>query len=63
MGLFDIITDPIENVLDIGDALLSGEDITKRQVAKLINDGMTVAAIAAGTGMAVDVIEALIEDD
>lgn len=60
--MFNFITDAVENALDVADSFLSGEDITKRQVAKLVSDGLSVAAIASATGLAVDVIEKLLDD-
>ena len=60
--MFNFITDAVENALDVGDALLSGEDITKRQVAKLISDGLSVYAISEATGLAVDAVKKYIED-
>lgn len=60
--MFDFITNAVENVLDIGGSLLSGEDITNQQIAKLISDGVSVAVIASSTGLAVDVIEQILED-
>lgn len=58
--MFDFITDAVENALDVADAVLSGEDITKRQVARLVSDGLSVASIASATGVAVEVVEKMI---
>lgn len=60
--MFDFITDAVENALDVADGIVSGEDVTKRQVARLISDGLSVAAIASATGLAVSVIEKLTDD-
>jgi len=60
--MFDFITDAVENALDVADGLVSGEDISKRQVARLISDGLSVAAIASATGIAVSVIENLMDE-
>lgn len=60
--MFGILTDSIENVLNIADSLLSGEDITKKEVAKLVNDGIEIAVIANAAGVGVEVIEALMEE-
>lgn len=60
--MFNFITDAIENTLDVADSLLSGEDVTKKQIAKLISDGLSVYAISSATGLAVDVIQKYIED-
>lgn len=59
--MFNFITDAIENTLDVADSLLSGEDVTKKQIAKLISDGLSVYAISSATGLAVDVIQKYIE--
>jgi hypothetical protein len=60
--MFNFITDAIENTLDVADSLISGEDVTKKQIAKLISDGLSVYAISSATGLAVDVIQKYIED-
>lgn len=60
--MFDFLTDAIENALDVADSVLSGEDVTKRQVARLVSDGLSIATIASATGLAVDVIERLVDD-
>jgi hypothetical protein len=60
--MFGFITDAVENALDVADGLVSGEDISKRQVARLISDGLSVAAIASATGLAVSVIENLMDE-
>ena len=61
--MFDLLTESIENGLSILGDLLEGEVPTKRQVAKLIADGVSVYAIAEASGVAVDVIQALVDDD
>lgn len=60
--MFGFITDAVENVLDIGCSILDGEDVTKNQVAKLISDGVSIAVIASAAGVAVEVIEHIMED-
>ena len=55
--MFDFFTDSVENVLNVTDSLISGEDITKHQVAKLVSDGMSIVAIASITGIAVETLE------
>lgn len=60
--MFNFITDAVENALDVADGLVSGEDISKRQVARLISDGLSVAAIASATGVATSVIENLFDE-
>lgn len=51
--MFDFITDSIENGLDILGGLVEGDAPSKRQVAKLIADGVSVYAISEATGLAV----------
>jgi hypothetical protein len=61
--MFGLLTSAIENTLDITVNLLTeGELPTKRQVDKLIDDGVSIYAISEATGFAVDVIESIIED-
>ena len=60
--MFNILTDAIENALTVVGDLAEGEVPTKRQVAQLISDGVTVAVIAAATGFSVEVIEELLDD-
>ena len=60
--MFDFLTDAVENALDVADSVLSGEDVTKRQVARLVSDGLSIAAIASATGLAVEIIEKMVDD-
>ena len=60
--MFDFITDPIENALEVCDGILEGELPSKRQAAKLIADGVSIYTIAQASGFAVETIEALIDD-
>ena len=63
--MFKFLTDSIENAIDVGVGLVSfGEagDFSKESVAKLIADGLTVAVIAHGYGVAEDVIQELLDD-
>lgn len=60
--IFNLIEDAITNALDIGESLIDGDGPSKRQVAKLISDGLTVAAIASATGLAIDVIQKMMEE-
>lgn len=59
--MFGILTDAIEETLNVGESLLSGEGVSKKQIAKLVDAGLTVYAISESTGLAVDVIESLID--
>lgn len=60
--MFNFITDSIENALDVTDRLLSLESPKKRQVAKLIADGLSIYAVSEITGVAVDIIEKLVDE-
>ena len=64
MGLFDGIVDEVENALDVGEKVvtLEWDRIDRREVARLIASGMTVAAIAHAAGVAEDVVQAMIDD-
>lgn len=59
--MFDFIENAIVNAMDVVEDLFEG-DLSKRKVAKLISDGLTVGAIAHGFGVAEDVIESVLED-
>lgn len=61
--MFNFLTDAVENALNVTGAVLSGEDISSRQVARLISDGMSIAAIAAMFGVGADVIQKMIDEE
>lgn len=61
--MFKMLTDAIDNTLSVVGGVLTGELPTQRQVAQMISDGMTIAAIAAATGLAVEVIEKIVAGD
>ncbi|NRA81629.1 MAG: hypothetical protein HRU18_25810 [Pseudoalteromonas sp.] len=61
--VFGLVSGIVENALDIGEAILSGEGPTKKNVAKLVDDGFSIAVIAMGFGVAEDVIEKLLKGD
>lgn len=63
MMVFGFFTDAIENALDVTFDIVTGEIPSKRKVAKLIDAGLTVAAIAAAFGVGEEVITSLIEDN
>lgn len=56
------IVGAVENTLDVAEGLLDGELPSKRQIGKLISDGMTVAMLAEAYGVAESVIEDMIND-
>lgn len=59
--MFSFLTNSVYNALDVVSDLVDGE-INQRKVAKLIADGLTIAAVAAMFGVAEDAIEKLLED-
>lgn len=61
--MFDFLEKSIENALGITGDLLDGEIPQKEQIAKLIADGLTIAAVSEMTGVAIEVIEKLQEVD
>jgi len=60
--MFGFFEDAVVNVLDIGSDLLEGELPSKRQLAKLVDAGMSIYAISEITGIATDVLENMAED-
>lgn len=63
-GIFDGLTNTVENVIDVGVGVLTlGEygDFSKRTVAKMVADGIEIYAIAQFFDVAEDVIESMIE--
>lgn len=59
--MFNLLTDAIENTLDIGTNLLDGELPSNNQIARLLDAGLSVYAISEITGLTVDVIEEIRE--
>lgn len=60
--MFKMLTDAIDNTLTVVGGVFAGDLPTQRQVAQMISDGMTIAAVASATGLAVEVVEKLLED-
>lgn len=58
--MFDFLTDSIHNALNVADGLMEGELPTKMQLARLIADGVSIAAISEVTGMTVNAIEEIL---
>lgn len=61
--MFDFIFKSVDNALSLVGDIMTGEDIDRRKVSKLVADGVSIAVIASAAGVAVDVIEKLLEDD
>lgn len=59
--MFGMLINPIVNLFSIGESIVEGDGPTKRQVAQLVDDGVTIAAIATGFGVGIDVIQNLLE--
>lgn len=60
--MFNIFTDSVENALDVMGGLIEGEIPTSRQVAELVDAGVSLYSISEATGVAVDVLEKILED-
>jgi len=60
--VFGLLTDIIETGLDVVEGLCYGELPTKRQVAELVDAGMTIYTISEVTGFSQDVIQDLLDD-
>lgn len=54
--------DSVENAIDVATDAACLETPQRRQVARLLADGLEIAAVAAATGIAEDVIAQLAED-
>lgn len=62
--MFNFLTNMIDNALGVAGDILDGETPSRRRVAQLLSDGVSVVAIAALFGVGVDVIDALgVRDD
>jgi hypothetical protein len=61
--MFSFLTDSIENALDVVGDVMTGEDVNKRQVAKLIADGVSVVALAGALNMTVDAVRSMVEEE
>ncbi len=61
--VFGFFTDAIDNALSVAGDILDGETPSRRKVAKLIDAGLSVAVIAAGFGVAEEVIADLMDSD
>lgn len=61
--MFGIFNNAIDSVLTPIGKLLDGEDITKNDLIRLADTGLSVYAIAEMTGLAVSVVEKLLEDN
>lgn len=61
--MFGLFTNVVKTTLDVGGGLLEGRTPSKRQIAELVDAGLTVAAISATLGVAEDVIIAAMEEN
>lgn len=61
--MFDFVFKSVDNALSLVGDIMTGEDIDRRKVSKLVADGVSIALIASAAGVAVDVIERMLEDD
>lgn len=61
--MFNFISNAVGNALDITGSILTGEGVTSKQIAKLVDDGLTVAEIASLTGLTTAAVRSLLSDD
>ena len=61
--MFDKLINMVDNALSVGFGLVTGDLPTQRQVATLIADGLSVAAIAVMFGVGEDIILELLDGD
>ena len=59
--VFGLFTDAAEAALNVLDDTVSLELPEKRDVAKLIDAGLTVAAVASALGVAEDVVQQVLD--
>ena len=58
--MFSFLTDAIDNAFTVVGNVMTGEDVSQRQVAQLFADGLSIVAISGATGLAVEVVEELL---
>ena len=61
--MFGSIFNSVDNALSIVSNVVSGEDVSRYQVTKLISDGVSIALIASAFGVAESVIREVINDE
>jgi len=61
--MLTFLTDAIDNALSVVGGVCTGELPAQRQVAQMLSDGVSIAAIAAGAGVAIEVIEKIVEGE
>lgn len=61
--MFGLLASTVETTLDVADKLLfEGELPTKREIAKMVDAGITLYSISEVTGLAEDVIRDILND-
>lgn len=61
--MFGFLTDAIDNALDVADRVVSGEDVSRRQLAKLASDVTVGVAGAALLSEGADLLRELLSED
>lgn len=61
--MFDFLVKAVDNALSIPAAILNGEDISRQQLSKMIADGISIAVIAQGLGVAEEALQAIIDNE
>jgi len=60
--MFGFLTDAIDNALDVADRVMSGEDVSRRQLAKLASDTVATVAGAALVSEGVELLQELLSE-
>lgn len=60
--MFGFLTDAIDNALDVADRLMSGEDVSRRQVSKLASDAVVITTGAVVVSEGVELLQDLLSE-
>lgn len=60
--MFGLLTDAIDNALDVADRLMSGEDVSRRQVSKLASDAIAITTGAVVVSEGVELLQDLLSE-
>lgn len=60
--MFDSLIDSIDNALNVTGSVLTGEDVSQKQVSRLIADGIVIATGAVIADVATDIVKDVLDD-
>lgn len=61
--MFGSIFDSVDNALSIVSNVVSGDNVSRQQISRLISDGVSIALIASAFGVAESVIREIANDE